>query len=152
MRGHISDVEFQHYILGKMTAESREHIDLHLIECEACLQQFIEIETTTMNRELPLPDMNLLEDRVISRLSNEHPASSRRIGLLEMPAVHYAIAASITLFLFSNGTFADIAGKLAELEQHEAVESWSDQMVSKAGLWLDKLKETRFREAGAEDE
>ena len=153
MRGHISEVEFEHYIQGRMTAESREQIELHLIECEACLRQFIEVETA-MNLALPLPDMNVLEDRVISQLAREHPASSpsRRIRWSVCPAVHYFIAASITLFLLSNGTFSDIAEKLAELEQREAAESWSDQMVNKAGTWLDELKESRFREAGVDHE
>lgn len=159
LMGHMSADQMEDYIRGRMSGQARGLAEMHLENCDHCIQLFMTVESRCSG-EVPLPDMKLLEQRVIAQLS-ERPTPPRRSYWLQRSAVQYAIAASITLLLLGSGTFTSFAEKLARMEwdamvsqqqqaqvppapQRTEPESWSDQWVDKTGFWLDGLKAARF--------
>lgn len=158
---HIPPSMMKDYVLGQLNGHEREQVDAHLMACDACLQLFITTEPA-LDPQVRHPDLPRLESQVISRLRRAYRRRRRpRWRWLQRSSVQYTIAASITLVLYFSGTFSGIATTLMELERHEALkheesmllspsaadqrrESWSEQMVSRTGSWLDSLKSARF--------
>jgi anti-sigma factor RsiW len=135
--GHISATVMDDYIRNELSDMERERVESRLAECELCLELFMglleAVEATGAEAypDAPLPDMQQLEDRVITALYPEQkeqmakqpPASSgvrRRPHLLQHPAAQYAIAASITLLLLGSGSFSTISQRLAAHDQEVA--------------------------------
>jgi anti-sigma factor RsiW len=159
---HISPAVMQGYVLGQLSETEREQAEAHLLSCDECLHLFMNTEPM-LAPHIQHPNLPGLERQVINKL---HAADRRRgrpsLRWLQRSSVQYTIAASITLVLYFSGTFANIATKLAELEMNATIEhqdrilqspslpadsqqaSWSEQMVSRTGSWLDSLKASRF--------
>ncbi|MGI2296421.1 hypothetical protein [Paenibacillus sp. GXUN7292] len=83
--------------------------------------------------------------------------SNRRRRLwLSLPIVQYSIAASITLLLLATGVLSGLSQQVGDLAEHAKdnrykesepmVQTWSDEMVSKASRWLDGLHQYRYNE------
>ncbi|MEF2248427.1 hypothetical protein [Paenibacillus sp. IITD108] len=81
--------------------------------------------------------------------------SNRRRRLwLSLPIVQYSIAASITLLLLATGVLSGLSQQVGDLAEHAKdnrykesepmVQTWSDEMVSKASRWLDGLHQYRY--------
>lgn len=87
-----------------------------------------------------------------------HPRRERG-SWLQHPAVHYTIAASITLMLLATGALTSFSESLQQLQekdrnnippQHVGAEwmtepTWSDRLVDQAGNWLDGIQSWRFK-------
>jgi hypothetical protein len=144
---HISSEQMDHYVRNLLTDQERDWAERHLAACVTCLQVFVAavelveaekvVSGSTIEPSTMMPDMELLERRVMTQLMCEltpddrhleHPQLRRvtttvvqekpyrRGSWLQHPVTHYTIAASITLLLLGSGTFASFSQKLA---QHE---------------------------------
>ena len=129
---HVSPDQMLRYVSDSQTGAGRMQVEQHLAACDSCLQLFIAVmESNEAEPMLPMPDMELMEERVVAQLISEqilhHEAEHqmkhgmrqekpRRYTWLQHPAAHYTIAASITLLLMVSGTFASFSQKLAELD------------------------------------
>ncbi|MGO4541458.1 zf-HC2 domain-containing protein [Paenibacillus sp. 2TAB19] len=169
---HVAEPTMRSYVEHRLSEQERELVDGHLAECEHCLQRFMDAaQATHAESELLLPDMDILEQRVIAQLHAESeaaaavkavqssPRHARRRSWLQHPVAQYMIAASITLLLLGTGTFAGLSDKLSRLDQEAVIqppqatehlpslpsESWSDRMVDRTGSWLDGIRESRYR-------
>jgi hypothetical protein len=158
---HISPAVMQGYVLGQLSETEREQVEAHLLSCNECLHLFIQTEPM-LAPHIQHPNLPGLERQVINKLHAADRTRSRpSLRWLKGTSVQYTIAASITLVLYFSGTFANIANKLAELEMNATIEyqerflqspsipdlqqaSWSEQMISRTGTWLDSLKASRF--------
>jgi len=90
--------------------------------------------------------------------AQRHPRRERG-SWLQHPAVHYTIAASITLMLLATGALTSFSESLQQLQekdrsnippQHVGAEwmtepTWSDRLVDQAGNWLDGIQSWRFK-------
>ncbi|WP_424769092.1 hypothetical protein [Paenibacillus sp. sgz302251] len=178
-KAHISKEQLERYLRDLLPEQERAQIDHDLAQCEECLQLFLSVVEADMagNNGMPqqMPDMDLLEQRVVSQLMNEqqamarpnanpsvaaaHAKPSRRRSWLQHPVAHYTIAASITLLLLGSGAFAALSERLAEqdlyaglqqepesaLPETSQTESWSEKVVNQTGSWLEGLQAARFK-------
>lgn len=148
---HISPDQMTRYVNGTLAGAERAQVERQMTACDCCLKLFIAaIESSASEYEAEsafpshvnepqLPDMELLEQRVVAQLLSEesiHQAqadglrtssalqkkSPRLRAWLQHPVTHYTIAASITLLLLVSGTFASFSQKLAQLDMNENVQ------------------------------
>lgn len=146
---HISPEQMIRYVNGTLAGAERVRVEQQMTACDCCLKHFIaavelsedEAESVFPSRvnEPQLPDMELLEQRIVARLLSEEgilqaqadvlrtssvlqKKSPRLHAWLQHPVTHYAIAASITLLLLVSGTFASFSQKLALLDMSENVQ------------------------------
>ncbi|WP_138756116.1 zf-HC2 domain-containing protein [Paenibacillus sinopodophylli] len=143
---HLSQGPMILYIADKLTDIERSEIELHMEACEHCLQMFMtELEASETEEQgaasgdtglsqVMLPDMNLMEKRIVSLLLGEQQQDEavepilstarqeKRPKLrswLQHPVAHYTIAASITLLLLFSGTFSSFSQRLAQFDMDE---------------------------------
>jgi hypothetical protein len=145
---HIPQHRMNQYVNDSLTEIDRAEVERHLDGCDFCLGLFmaamaspgdegsISFQGGDSESRIPLPDMALLEQRVIGLLMSEqglHDAEASAPGIpaakqekpprlrtwLQHPVTHYTIAASITLLLLFSGTFATFSQKLAQLDMNE---------------------------------
>ncbi|CAM4520921.1 putative ribosomally synthesized peptide with SipW-like signal peptide [Paenibacillus endophyticus] len=144
---HIAQDRMILYVKDKLTGVERSEAERHLAGCDLCLQLLMDAIAWSEEEELSasfaensssrliLPDMALLEQRVVGQLMEElrqeAVASKRHVSesklekaprlrtWLQHPITHYTIAASITLLLLISGTFASFSQKLVQHDLNE---------------------------------
>lgn len=170
----INSDQMKRYVLGLLPEDEQLQIEQQIQASDACLELFmamvetVEVEAAlTLDETKPLsPDMERLEQRVVSQLLSEqkamvpielvqkeklsqapkqvaHEKSYRRTTWLQHPATHYTIAASITLLLLGSGTFSSFSQKLAQIDLDANVQkpkpSISVPVDEKSESWSDKI-------------
>ncbi|MEV5026368.1 zf-HC2 domain-containing protein [Paenibacillus sp. LPE1-1-1.1] len=166
---HIPQHRMNQYVNDSLTEIERAEVERHLDGCDFCLGLFMAAMASSEGEEhsslyggdsktsrIPLPDMALLEQRVVGQLLSEqelHEAKAEAPGLsaakhekpprlrtwLQHPVTHYTIAASITLLLLFSGTFATFSQKLAQLDMNENMQ---ESMPPKPQAGNDKYSES----------
>jgi hypothetical protein len=135
---HLTALEWQEYIAGKLAAHRYEELEIHLYDCEHCLLQYIlaidTIELTDADlpalsevsaadfadrtllaiQEAPIPAVRSHE--VPIEASNTEQTSALKPQRMRTPLIRrtlfqYTVAAVATLFLLSTGVFQSI-GKI----------------------------------------
>lgn len=181
---HLASDRMNAYVRNGLAEPERGRAERHLAACDDCLQLFMAtvesagleagVRAAAVEPQMVLPDMELLEQRVVAQLlSEEKPdtqaesiqspqlavqeKSYRPAAWLQHPVTHYTIAASITLLLLGSGIFSSFSHRLAQMDlnvnvqqpvivpDEQQTESWSDKMVDQTGFWLDDLKAIRFK-------
>ncbi|MDQ8737548.1 zf-HC2 domain-containing protein [Paenibacillus sp. LHD-38] len=149
--GHIPQDLMSRYVNDRLAETERAGIEQHLTGCDFCLNLFMAAIASSEDEEhssfyvgdsesrIPLPDMVLLEQRVVGQLksvqelhetkaaapslsASKHEKPPRLRTWLQHPVTHYTIAASITLLLLVSGTFTSFSQKLAQMDMNENME------------------------------
>lgn len=85
---HISKEDMQRYVSGTLGEEERERVDLALQDCEQCLALLMGAMDEEWSKDaadehgLPLPDLHVMEDRVIAELKLEQMFASAELAKL----------------------------------------------------------------------
>jgi hypothetical protein len=135
---HVTPLEWQEYIAGKIAAHRYEELEMHLYDCEDCLLQYIVAIDTVDLIDAALPELSevsaadfadrtllaIQEASISSARSYEVPIESStteqtralkplrmRTPLIRRTLFQYTVAAVATLFLLSTGVFQSI-GKI----------------------------------------
>ncbi|MGO4549032.1 zf-HC2 domain-containing protein [Paenibacillus sp. 2TAB23] len=145
---HIAQDQMILYVKDMLTGVERSEAEQHLAGCDLCLKLLMDAIAWSEEEELSasfaedsvsrliLPDMALLEQRVVGQLMEElrqeeavpskQDSSEAKLEKaprlrtwLQHPVTHYTIAASITLLLLISGTFASFSQKLVQHDLNE---------------------------------
>lgn len=167
----ITAEQMKLYVRGLLPEGERIQVEQQIEASDACLELFIaavesegaDAAQTVQNPKMLLPDMELLEERVVSQLMAEQQQqkldradgirsvptiveqekSFRRSSWMQHPATHYTVAASITLLLLGSGTFVSFSQKLAQLDldanAHKSIPPISAPADVQTESWSDKI-------------
>ncbi|XEC95366.1 hypothetical protein AB6A23_01950 [Paenibacillus tarimensis] len=147
------DVGFwRKYADDAVAEKEREEAETHLYTCDRCLRLYMQAVQANETIEL-LTDENALElterimaDPVIRTLPPLRSGTAKRIER-GRTAVHYAIAACLTLLLMSAGVFQELVAHTGEFRNDAGSLNWerdvslTDRMMEKTSGWLDDWKE-----------
>lgn len=134
---HITPDLMNEYVKNRLPETERALVEQELSACEVCLELFIgSMNDSEAELQQPLPDFDLLEQRVVAQLASEQEflriqsdqvetvkrnqeSPSRVRTWLQHPVTHYTVAASITLLLLASGTFSTFSEKLVQHDMNE---------------------------------
>lgn len=132
------------YIRGELGPDQTEALDALLREDDALFQSYMQT-LMAIEEQLPVPpeSPDVFADRVLSAIrepsesmtKTSRPARKR----WNQPAVHYVLAASITLLLLGGGVFDLLsAGAGAVAERQNTDPSLSERLMERAAKWMDR--------------
>jgi anti-sigma factor RsiW len=132
---HATPQEWQEYVAGTLAIPRYEELDMHLYDCEHCLQQYILAIDSIELTDDTLPALSIeaasdFADRTLIAIQEASIAVTRsyetpieasmteqtralkpqrmRTTLIRRPLFQYAVAAAATLLLLSTGVFQSI--------------------------------------------
>jgi predicted anti-sigma-YlaC factor YlaD len=105
---HFNREECSNYVENLSSEAELELIEEHLISCETCLKQYIEIlEEREVIKITNLPHNFVSE--VMNKIERSETRINNRLNSKKKILICYVSAACITLFLMGSGTFTMMA-------------------------------------------
>jgi anti-sigma factor RsiW len=152
---HVTALEWQEYIAGKLAAHRHEELEKHLYDCEHCLQQYILVIDTVEQTDADLPALSEVSaadfaDRTLLAIKEASIAAKPqrvRTPLIRRTLFQYTVAAVATLFLLSTGVFQNIEKITAKdhqsniplTQQEQQDQSFSQRLLVKTTSLLENI-------------
>lgn len=139
---HYAEEQIQAYIQDTLTEIERTMFEEHVFSCDICLEYYMKWIDENEHYLPNMTDTDGFADEVMGRLPDQFPiVNQKKASVSERfrPFVHYAIAASITLFLMFSGVFQGMTGIASTIDETPKQESTSltQRIMDRALLWLD---------------
>ncbi|ASS66065.1 MULTISPECIES: zf-HC2 domain-containing protein [unclassified Paenibacillus] len=180
---HHNQEAWAAYARNTLPDRQREEMELHLSYCDGCLEllvQALDIPGSpaedksgaapgtgfsgidSMAVPVPAAAMERIRCHVLELMEGDLPdvkrASKSRTAWLRRPALHYGLAASLTLLLYMSGAFTDMDRFLESREPQQGAsaaipnpasgtssESWSNRMLDRTAHLLQEIQDRRYR-------
>lgn len=124
---HISYEEWLPYIRDDLDENLREQYEDHLYDCHQCLMLYAEaVEAAEINMSMMTEETALTEEimQVINEKKKKQLSSlSKQTNVIQKEAVHYIVAAAMTLILMLSGTFTHLIHAVNQFETQNKNES-----------------------------
>ncbi len=179
---HHNQEEWAAYARNTLPDRQREEMELHLSQCDGCLKLLVQAvdipgspaeEASAASRPgfsgidsmavpVPAAAMERIRLNVLELMDADRPNVRRnqrkRTAWLRRPALHYGLAASLTLLLCMSGAFTDMDRFLDSREPQQGAssaipnptsgpssESWSNRMLDRTAHLLQEIQDRRYR-------
>jgi len=179
---HYNQEAWAAYARNTLPDRQREEMELHLSQCDGCLELLVQAvdipgspaeEAGVVSRPgfsgidcmadpAPAAAMERIRSNVLELMERDLPGVRRapksRTAWLRRPALHYGLAASLTLLLYMSGAFTDMDRFLQSREPQQGAsaailnppsgpssESWSNRMLDRTAHLLQEIQDRRYR-------
>ncbi|MGU3470049.1 zf-HC2 domain-containing protein [Paenibacillus sp. D51F] len=179
---HHNQEAWAAYARNTLTDRQREEMELHLSQCDSCLELLVQAvdilgspaeEASAASRPdfsgidfmavpVPAAAMERIRSNVLELMEGDlpgvRPTPKTRTAWLRRPALHYGLAASLTLLLYMSGAFTDMDRFLESREPQQGAssaisnptsgpssESWSNRMLDRTAHLLQEIQDRRYR-------
>ncbi|RDW18984.1 hypothetical protein [Oceanobacillus chungangensis] len=142
---HIQYKEWLSYTEDTLDEGTREHYENHLYVCDACMSLYLEA-IEAMEQKIPVMSTNAtFTDEVMQKINSEQKQETKvktaKLSFFQKTIVHYVVAATVTLFLMSQGVFSQLMTAVTDFEASNKNEtSILTNMLDKSASIIDKFE------------